>query len=325
MKSIVQRCLLVGILMLPTSLGAAQDTKKTDGVNQRMGLPSITKHTSSSNVPRDLAYGAYQRGMYLTAFELALPRAEGGDPAAQTLIAELYESGRGIARDSKKAAQWYALAADAGNREAQFAYSLKLLEGVGVTKNVERSIDLLRQAADKGHPMAMFNYASYLIDERPTIRGYSQALPYLEKAAEYRLPDAYFLLAQIYRHGLATGIGDQERSREMLIRAAKSGVDDAQVELGKTYLNGVGVEKDPKNAFRWFQIAARKGNAAAQNQLAHLYYRGNGTQVNPVESAKWHILASRAGISDPELDRYLGYLDDETMTLALSAANRWPN
>ena len=36
---------------------------------------------------RDDAYGAFQRGYYLTALALALPRAEKADPAAQTLIA----------------------------------------------------------------------------------------------------------------------------------------------------------------------------------------------------------------------------------------------
>lgn len=67
----------------------------------------------------DLAYGAFQRGYYLSAFKLALPRAESGEPAAQTLLAELYDRGLGVARDQKKAAIWYRFAAKTGNREAQ--------------------------------------------------------------------------------------------------------------------------------------------------------------------------------------------------------------
>ena len=48
---------------------------------------------------RDDAYGAFQRGYYLTALSLALPRAEKADPAAQTLIAEIYaKAGRGAER-----------------------------------------------------------------------------------------------------------------------------------------------------------------------------------------------------------------------------------
>ena len=67
----------------------------------------------------DFAYGAFQRGLYLTAFELALPRAESGDPVAQTLIAELFWKGLGVARDRKKAVDWYKFAAEGGDRAAQ--------------------------------------------------------------------------------------------------------------------------------------------------------------------------------------------------------------
>ena len=45
---------------------------------------------------RDLAYGAFQRGLYLTAFDLAIKRAEAGDVAAQTLIGLIYEGGYGV-------------------------------------------------------------------------------------------------------------------------------------------------------------------------------------------------------------------------------------
>src|SRR4051794_21216035 len=44
-------------------------------------------------LPVDEAYGAFQRGFYLTALQLALPRAEKGDAKAQTLIAEIYARG----------------------------------------------------------------------------------------------------------------------------------------------------------------------------------------------------------------------------------------
>src|SRR5207237_382875 len=59
----------------------------------------------------DLAYGAYQRGFYLTAFSEATKRVEEkADPKAMTLLGELYAQGFGIAADDKKAAEWYRLA-----------------------------------------------------------------------------------------------------------------------------------------------------------------------------------------------------------------------
>ena len=56
--------------------------------------------------PADEAFGAFQRGLYLTARNLALPRAEKGDAAAQTLLAEIYARGLGVPRDDAEAAKW---------------------------------------------------------------------------------------------------------------------------------------------------------------------------------------------------------------------------
>ncbi|MCB1486188.1 MAG: hypothetical protein KDJ88_01895, partial [Bauldia sp.] len=72
----------------------------------------------------DLAYGAFQRGLYLTAFDIAIQRAEAGDVAAQTLIGLIYEGGYGVPQSFTDALGWYQLAAQAGDREAQFALGM---------------------------------------------------------------------------------------------------------------------------------------------------------------------------------------------------------
>src|SRR6185437_12719848 len=47
----------------------------------------------------DLVYGAYQRGLYKTAFDLAMKRAqENKDPAAMTMLGELYANSLEIGR-----------------------------------------------------------------------------------------------------------------------------------------------------------------------------------------------------------------------------------
>ena len=74
--------------MLPTPLTAGQDAL------------SISRDIFTKE---DDAYGAFQRGYYLTALALALPRAERADPAAQTLIAEIYAKGLGVAENVAQA------------------------------------------------------------------------------------------------------------------------------------------------------------------------------------------------------------------------------
>src|ERR1700761_3296710 len=69
----------------------------------------------------DLAFGAFQRGYFLTAFRYATDDAAAGNAKAMTLLGELYANGLGVPRDDKKAADWYRLAAARGDRNAIFA------------------------------------------------------------------------------------------------------------------------------------------------------------------------------------------------------------
>ena len=123
------------------------------------------------------AYGAFQRGYYLTALQLALPRADAGDPAAQTLIAEIYWNGLGVGRDRKKAVEWYRFAADAGNPQAQFFLGNLLLNGNEVEKDTAAGKELMKKAAESGHARANFNLAQIFTGRRPTWASFKRALP----------------------------------------------------------------------------------------------------------------------------------------------------
>jgi len=319
---------LVGVFACAVSSGAVAQTKDTDAgaevsIEERMSVGEEEKATKPEDV--DLAFGAFQRGFYLTAFELALPRAKLGDPKAQTLIAELYDKGLGVSRDPKEATAWYAIASGNKDREAQFGYAVKLLEGKHVAKDIAEAKRLLKLAADDGHATAAFNYGQILLDERPNTAGIKAALPYFEMAADQQIADAYYALAQIYRTGKLNGYAENETAQEWLLKAAKAGVDTAQVELAIWLANGTGGIEDPKNAFAWMSRAALGGNVIARNRLAKMYAQGIGTKVDPVEAAKWHILAQRAGLNDSWLDDFIAAIDRAQLAKALEAANRWPS
>lgn len=347
-NTLLATALLGAFVAMPLRIASAQDTVAEDNAAElSSGDTSIAGSDAASQKPPrpseqsvpieerlnggaspapqiDRAYGAYQRGYYLTAFELALPRAKLGDPKAQTLIAEMYDKGLGVAKDPGEATAWYGLAAENGDREAQFGYAVKLLEGRHVEKDIERAKELLRRAAREGHATAAFNYAQLIVDERPTGAGAREALPFFLQAAEARVPDAYYALYQLYRSGALKGFPEIDKAQTWLIRAARSGIDTAQVELGIWFVNGTGGTQDEKAGFSWIARAAIGGNVIAQNRLAKMYAQGIGTPRNPVEAAKWHILAQRAGLRDDWLDDYINAMDREQFADALEAANRWP-
>ena len=93
--------------------------------------PALAPVSASARDP-DLAFGAFQRGYYLTALQIATQRVnEKGDVKSMTLLGELYANGFGVARDDNKAVEWYRMAADRGDREAMFALAMFRLAGRG--------------------------------------------------------------------------------------------------------------------------------------------------------------------------------------------------
>ncbi|SOC36956.1 hypothetical protein SAMN05892877_103297 [Rhizobium subbaraonis] len=294
------------------------------GVLDRMGapLPDLPAEKAFTGKVDD-AYGAFQRGFYLTAMELALPRAQSGDAAAQTLVAELFEQGLGVKRDRKQAAFWYKQSAEGGDPAGMFKYALLLMDGRQVERDRKKADEYMKRAADAGNSSAQFNYGQMLVADTPGENGLRAALPYYEKSAEQGIADAQYALSQLYSNLQGLPPEKTARAREWLLRAARAGYDTAQLDLGIWLVNGVAGDRDYEAGFRWLKRAADGGNVVAQNRLAYLYINALGTRPDPVEAAKWFVLSRRAGLNDAGLeDFYLG-LTDEQQKAAISAANKF--
>lgn len=271
----------------------------------------------------DEAYGAFQRGLYLTAFQKALARAEKGDATAQTLVAEMMAGGLGVKRDRKNAAFWYGEAAKNGDPAAMFKYALLLMDGRDVPRDRTLSEDYMRKAAEAGNVSALFNYAQMIAGEAPGDEGLMKALPYYEQAADKGLADAQYAVSQLYM-GLA-GVPEEKKAkaRDYLEKAAAAGFDTAQHDMGVWLIEGIGGDIDYERGFRWMRIAALRGNVAAQNKLALLYVNAIGTRPDPVEAGKWYVLSRRAGLADDDLEDFFLGVSDETQKKATEAADRF--
>ncbi|WP_246333090.1 tetratricopeptide repeat protein [Aureimonas mangrovi] len=306
--------------MLPGSAETPRDGERL--------LPVPTLGPTGDGVPAegfpataDGAYGAFQRGLYLSALRIAEPLANLGDSAAQTLLGEIYAGGFGVPRDEAEAARWYRVAAEAGVPRAQFRYAMMLIEGEGVTPDEAAARDLMRQAADAGEPTAAFNYGQMLIQSSPT-GGFTEAARYFRVAAESGVPDGQYALAQLYAYGQGE-TQDDTQARRWLREAAIRGHDTARVELGIWLINGRGGEANALAGFRWLKGAAERGNAIAINRVAHLYREGIGTPRDTQAAAMWAVLARRAGNTDPGLDGFIRGLPQDMQQRALQDANRF--
>ena len=324
--NVVTRPLATAPESLKTGRPQADGTAPSTGVGvfDRMGakLPDLPPEKDYKG-PVDEAYGAYQRGYYLTAMEKALPRAQLGDPAAQALMGELLADGLGVKRDMKNAAFWYSKGAEGGDPAAMFKYSLMLIEGRFVKRDKAKADEYMHKAADAGNPSAQFNWGQILTADNPGDKGLKLALPYYEKAAEQGIADAQYAVAEIYSSLPDLPEEKKQLAREWMARAAHAGYDTAQVDLGIWFVNGKNGPRDFTKGFQWLRLAANRGNVVAQNKLAHLYINALGTKPDPIEAAKWYVLSRRAGLPDPALeDFYLG-IEESQQKAAIDAANKF--
>lgn len=283
-------------------------------------MPAFNENRFGGKVA-DPAFGAFQRGLYLTAFNLGMERAKAGDPAAQTLVAEIYARGLGVKADQKQAAHWYGLAAEKGENEAQFRYAAMLLQGIYVTKDAKKAEALMKKAAEAGNAMAQFNYGQMLMMRSPGMKGVDEAAPWFQKAADAGLADGQYAVSQILANGTTDVKRDEVKAREYLLLAARKNYDTAQLDLATWLVEGRGGERNYDAGFRWMLTAARGGNVAAMARTARLYRDGIGTDGNSVEAAAWYILARRSKLYAKDLDSFMDGLTDEEIQQAISRAN----
>ncbi len=280
------------------------------------GLLLAASTVAAQAAEPDLAYGAYQRGLYQTAFREATLRVEKNknDAAAMTLLGELYNQGLGVAADPKKAAEWYRLSAKLGDANALASLGLMALDGRGMPKDQAQGKAWLEQAAAKGNPLACHNLALLLLTGE-TNADLQKAVELLKKAAEAEIPDAQHALGVLYLKGRGVERNATEAAR-LFERAAKNGSSVGEVEYAILLFNGDGVPASESQAARYFRRAAAKGNAIAQNRLARLLVAGCGVPANRVDAAAWHILAAAQGLADPWLDNALKDMTTDERTRA---------
>lgn len=270
----------------------------------------------------DLAYGAYQRGLFLTAFREATERVERDpqDAAAMTLLGELHAQGAGAKLDPARAAEWYRLAHARGDINATYRLGMARLGGEGVPKDEARGRELLEEAAKGGQPLAAYNLALLLLTSGEA-KDLARAGELLRQAAEAEIPEAQQNYATLLRDGRGVP-ADPKAAFAMFTRAARNGDIAAEVERAIMLFNGEGVAADEIEASRGFRRAAFRGNAVAQNRLARLYAVGRGVTRDPVEAAAWHLMAAGQGLSDSWLDTVLKELSPQDRARARELAVR---
>jgi len=90
-------------------------------------------------------------------------------------------------------------------------------------------------------------------------------------------------------------------SPEVLQRAAAVGDGVAQYKLGRAYLDGSTLPRDPAKAAEWLRKAATAGVAPAQFALGVLLASGKELPQNDKEAAAWFAAAAKNGVFEAQV------------------------
>jgi TPR repeat protein len=284
----------------------------------------------------DLAYGAYQRGYFVTAFVEAMKRADKGDVRAMTLLGELYSCQFcGVPLDDVKAARWYGLAAERGDRNAMFALAIFHIARRGGLHDRAEAAKLLAAAAKLGNAAAAYDLGLLYLEGHQFPQDFGRAAELFKMASQHGSAEAQYALATLYKDG--KGVEKNPREAVRLLGAAALAENvDAEVEYAIALFNG-GIEEDVSGkkifvglpgrdkvrALALLRKATLRGSPIAQNRLAWLLSIGDGTAMNPTEAIKWHLIAKAGGKGDPELDQYVAKQTPQIRAAAEKAAQPW--
>jgi len=205
------------------------------------------------------------------------------------------------------------------------------------------SLSSLQYSADEGHPVAQWKLGRMYADGDGVVQNDLRAFDYFSKIANQHAEDnpaspqsqivanAFVALGRYYLDGIPNSriTPDPERAREMFSYAASYfGNADAQYNLGRLYLDGVGAPRDPKNALRWLGLAAQKNQHQAQAVLGQMMFNGDRMQRQAERGLMWLTLArDGAGPNDAWIsDVYNSALkraSEDDRAMALQMLEHW--
>ena len=223
----------------------------------------------------------------------------------------------------------------AGDRDyaASMAYLADCFsKGRGVEKNFELALaaaDKAYAAADKLTPYELMDLAAFFDAPRPnavsnaadaaaaaqtTETGttpavenarkvdaakasalYAKAADRIKELADAGNLHAVKFLGDLYFYGMGGYPQDYAKALETYLIAAEEGDADAQAQVGRIYMDGLGVEQNAEKAMDWNMRAAEQGNAQGQEQIGEMYYLGIGMTRSAEEASRWFERARDSG------------------------------
>ncbi|GES72661.1 kinase-like domain-containing protein [Rhizophagus clarus] len=305
--------------------------------NERSAFESFKKSADQGYIDGIFRLGyCYDKGIGTSidkakAFELYGIAAKKGNLKAQNNLGHLYEKGEGTEKDLNKAIRWYKKAADNGNRLSQYNLGICYENEIGVEKSDDKAFEYYKKSAKyrRLYTLTIF-YGSEINIEKDIIKAFES----YKKVAKQKYIDAQYKVAYFYDKGIGTKT-DKKEAFELFKKLAKKGNKFAQIKLGtlyekekkfkeaiywyneaseneialynlgRCYEYGMGVDKNDKLAFEYYQKSAEQGHIDGKFRLGNCFDKGIGTQINKIKA--FELYKEVAGEGNKFAQNILGY------------------
>lgn len=179
------------------------------------------------------------------SFEIDWEKAEKGDSDAMVRIGNRFSSGWGVPLDYQLSTWWFSLASKKGNGDGMTGMGRAYLYGLGLPEDHDKALSFLQAGDRQNSPTAsVFLGLMHLWDDVTVV----------EK--------------------------NPRRATRWFRRSAKLGDAYGELQFGKSYLYGRGIQKNISEAIRWLRKSADNGEGEAWRWLGELYYEDEDVTAN---------------------------------------------
>jgi TPR repeat protein len=212
---------------------------------------------------------------------------------AQHSLACCYANGSGTQKDEKKFIELLHMASINGDPSAKYKLAEIILhERYPVPSHLSKEYanELLKELTEKNHIKGTLLYARYCGDDILSFKLY-------ERLAGLNVVEAYGKLADAFQEGL--GVKRSEKTANLWRKKdLECGDAEKQFIYATRCFHGLGLNKDKREAFKWYHEAGKKNFSAVFSILARSYELGHGTKRDPAQAIIWYTKAAESGNKD---------------------------
>jgi TPR repeat protein len=227
---------------------------------------------------------------------------------------------------------------------AQTGAAAALKKAVPSATAAPPSLTSLQYAAEGGHPVAQWKLGRMYADGDGVTQDDLRAFEYFSRIANQHAEDspsapqaaivanAFVALGRYYLNGIPNSKikSDPDRAREMFSYAASYfGNADAQYDLARLYLKGVGSSRDDfRYGARWLGLAAQKGQHQAQAMLGQMLFNGDQLPRQAARGLMWLTLARDSAAPDEtwikeSYNKAIAKASENDRAMALQMLEHW--